>query len=186
LYLILNFFDVLTQKLNLGQNVNSVHIFDSVYIRHLCFSPYTVHTMVNFIHIFVMILCSVHARAQFTDHEDDREDALQGVEKTLAVKVAEPRGVIPPFVNNDTSVVVQITDDPTYAYVNLPTFHQLARNKTFRVWNKKILGENYTKEGSGLGQDGQGKKNDAVKANATGTTNGIHGNSSGAATNGDG
>jgi hypothetical protein len=144
--------------------------------------------MVKFIYTSVIIFCSVHARAQFTDHEDDREDVLQKVEKVLAVKTSElgtaDRGVIPPFMQNDTYVVVQITDDPTYAYVNLHTFHQLSRNKTFRIWNKKILGANYTEEGSGLGQDGQGKI-DAVRANATAATNGNgnYSNSSGAATN---
>jgi hypothetical protein len=88
-------------------------------------------------------------------------------------------------MKNDTFVVVQITDDPAYAYVSLQTFHQLSRNKTFRVWNKKILGENYTEEGSGLAVNGQGKI-DAVRANATTGANGNFSNSNGAATNGAG
>ncbi len=44
-------------------------------------------------------------------------------------------GAVPHFMKNDTFVVVQITDDPAYAYVSLQTFHQLSRNKTFRVWS---------------------------------------------------
>ncbi len=43
------------------------------------------------------------------------------MEKVLAVKTAERvaanRGAVPPFMQNDTYVVVQITDDPAYAYV---------------------------------------------------------------------
>jgi hypothetical protein len=93
--------------------------------------------MAHFIYIFVIIFCSVHARAQYREHEEDCEDALQGVEKVLAVKTAERvaanRGAVPPFMQNNTYVVVQITDDPAYAYVNLHTFHQLSRNKTFRI-----------------------------------------------------
>jgi hypothetical protein len=115
------------------------------------------------------------------------------VEKVLAVKTAERVaanwGAVPPFMQNDTYVVVQITNDPAYAYVNLHFFHQLSRNKTFRIWNKKILGANYTKEGSGLNSNGEGKM-DAVRANATAATNGnrngTYSNSSGAATNGAG
>ncbi len=96
-------------------------------------------------------------------------------------------GAVPHFMQNDTFVVVQTTDDPVYAYVNLQTFHQLSRNKTFRVWNKKILGENYTEEGSGLAVNGQGKI-DAVRANATtgASGNGNSSNNNGAATNGAG
>jgi hypothetical protein len=127
--------------------------------------------------------------------EEDRDDALQGVEKVLAVKTTDRAaaganggaGAVPHFMKNDTFVVVQITDDPAYAYVSLQTFHQLSRNKTFRVWNKKILGENYTEEGSGLAVNGQGKI-DAVRANATtgASGNGSFSNSSGAATSGAG
>jgi len=149
--------------------------------------------MAHFIYIFVIIFCSVHARAQYREIEEDRVDALQGVEKTLAVKTAERvaanggAGAVPPFVPNDTYVIVQITDDPAYAYVSLQTFHQLSRNKTFRVWNKKILGANYTEEGSGLASNGQGKI-DAVRANATtgASGNGNFSNNNGAATNGAG
>jgi hypothetical protein len=147
--------------------------------------------MARFIYIFVIIFCSVHARAQYREFEEDREDALQGVEKVLAVKTGERiaanggAGAVPPFTPNDTYVIVQITDDPAYAYVSLQTFHQLSRNKTFRVWNKKILGANYTEEGSGLASNGQGKM-DAVRTNATAAANGNFSNSSGAATNGAG
>jgi hypothetical protein len=62
----------------------------------------------------------------------------------MSPKMANPKGVAPPFVNNETHVVVQITDDPTFAYVNLPTFHLLAINKTFRTWKKKDIGANYS------------------------------------------
>jgi hypothetical protein len=149
--------------------------------------------MARFIYIFVMIFCSLHARAQYREFEEDRDDALQGVEKVLAVKTTERvaanggAGAVPPFMQNDTFVVVQITDDPAYAYVSLQTFHQLSRNKTFRVWNKKILGENYTEEGSGLASNGEGKT-DAVRANATtgASGNGNFSNNNGAATNGAG
>jgi hypothetical protein len=48
--------------------------------------------MAHFIYIFVIIFCSVHARAQYREIEEDRVDALQGVEKTLAVKTAEGCG----------------------------------------------------------------------------------------------
>jgi hypothetical protein len=125
------------------------------------------------------------------EFEEDCVDALQGVEKTLAVKTTERvaanggAGAVPPFTPNDTYVIVQITDDPAYAYVSLQTFHQLSRNKTFCVWNKKILGENYTEEGSGLASNGEGKT-DAVRANATTGASRNFSNSSGAATNGAG
>ena len=83
------------------------------------------------------------------------------MEKVLAVKTAERvaanRGAVPPFMQNDTYVVVQITDDPAYAYVNLHFFHQLSRNKTFRIWNKKILGANYTEEGAASTQTGKAR-----------------------------
>ena len=149
--------------------------------------------MARFAYIFVMLFCSVHARAQYRELEEDRDDALRGVEKVLAVKTTYPvaaganggAGAVPHFMKNDTFVVVQITDDPAYAYVSLQTFHQLSRNKTFRVWNKKILGENYTEEGSGLAVNGQGKI-DAVRANATTGASGNFSNSNGAATNGAG
>jgi hypothetical protein len=98
--------------------------------------------MARFIYIFVIIFCSVHVRAQYREHKEDREDALQGVEKVLAVKTAERvavnGGAVPLFMQNDT----------------------------FRVWNKKILGANYTEEGSGLSSNGEGKM-DAVRVNTT-------------------
>jgi hypothetical protein len=97
--------------------------------------------MARFIYIFVMIFCSVHARAQYREHEEDREDALQGVEKVLAVKAAERvaanGGAVPPFMPNDnillkTLFLLNFLIKPQIIFYTLLVFSFLRNNRWIR------------------------------------------------------